>query len=303
MRLRRRAAVYPARGAAYNAGMPDPNHPILIGCCGWSYADWEGPFYPAGMAAGDYLEFYADRFPLVEIDSTFYRPPTARMVRTWRDRTPDGFRFAPKVPQVITHRKKLVDCREEVDGFVASVAPLGEKLACALLQMGYFNREAFASFGQFLDALGDFLGYWPHELVPLAVETRNPRWVNAELLDLLRRHGVAFTLTEQKWMPRPAEILERLDPVTGPLAYVRLLGDRESIEKLTTTWGATVIDRSAELDETAGVLRTLARRVPTLVLLNNHYAGFAPATARELRRRLGQPEPAPPERPRTTLFD
>lgn len=283
--------------------MSESRHPIRIGCSGWSYPEWEGPFYPPGMAPGEYLEFYADRFPVVEVDSTFYRAPTPRMVRGWRDRTPEGFRFAPKVPKVITHEKQLRDCGEEVDGFVSSIAPLGPKLACALLQLGYFNRQAFASLDDFLAVLDPFLAAWPHRTVPLALEVRNPRWVGEELLTLLRSHGTAFTLTEQKWMPRPARVVESLDPVTGPLAFVRLLGDREAIEKLTQTWDRVVIDRANDLVETAVVLKDLARRVPVYAFVNNHYAGFAPATVRELRRLLGQPEPSPPERPRTTLFD
>jgi uncharacterized protein YecE (DUF72 family) len=283
--------------------MTRSQHPILVGCSGWSYADWEGVFYPPGMPSGDWLEYYADRFPVVEVDSTFYRPPTARMVQAWRSRTPDDFRFALKVPQAITHEKRLVDCEAEVEGFVTSIRPLGEKLSAALLQMGYFNRGAFRTFGQFRDVLDDFLSQWPHDRVPLAVETRNPRWVNEELLAVLRRHNTALTLTHQKWMPRPAEILHRFDPVTGPFAFVRLLGDREAIEKLTTTWDKTIVDRTAELEETADVLQTLARRVPVLVFINNHFAGHAPATAAALRRLLGQPDPAPLERPRTTLFD
>ena len=72
------------------------------------------------------------------------------MVRGWYDRTPRDFRFALKVPQVITHQKQLRDCAEEVDGFVSSIQPLGDKLCCALLQMGYFNRGAFASLDEFL---------------------------------------------------------------------------------------------------------------------------------------------------------
>src|SRR3954469_7103171 len=101
--------VYDAHGFAYNTGMSERPHPILIGCSGWSYPDWEGAFYPEGMRAGEYLEYYADRFPIVEVDSTFYRVPTARMVRGWRDRTPDDFKFALKVPQAITHQKQLRD--------------------------------------------------------------------------------------------------------------------------------------------------------------------------------------------------
>ncbi len=290
-------------GLAYDESMNRPACPILIGCSGWSYADWEGAFYPEGMAAGEYLEYYADRFPIVEVDSTFYRPPTPRMVRAWRDRTPDDFLFSLKVPRVITHEKQLRDCQEEVDGFASSIQPLGPKLHSALLQMGYFNRGAFASLGAFLDILDGFLGRWPHDRVPLAVEIRNPRWVVEEFVDLLRSHRTALTLTEQTWMPRPSEIVVRFDPLTGPFAFLRLLGDRKAIEKITQTWDRVVVDRANELDETAQVINGLAERAPVVAFVNNHYAGHAPQTVRELRGRLDLPEPTPPDRPRTTLFD
>jgi uncharacterized protein YecE (DUF72 family) len=283
--------------------MSEQPHPILIGCSGCSYPDWEGAFYPEGMPAGDYLEYYADRFPIVEVDSTFYRVPTPRMVRGWRDRTPDGFRFALKVPQAITHQKQLRDCGREVEEFVASIEPLGPKTSCALLQMGYFNKGAFGSLEEFLDVLDDFLAAWPHRQVPLAVEIRNPRWVGHEFAEMLRRHGAALTLTEQKWMPSLAEVADRVDPVTGPLAFVRLIGDREAIEKIATTWDKVVVDRSAELAEASQVIKTLAARVPVAVFANNHFACHAPSTVRDLRALLGQSDPVPPERPRTTLFD
>ena len=162
--------------------MNRPKHPILIGCSGWSYPDWEGPFYPEGMAAGDYLEWYADRFPIVEVDSTFYRPPTAADGPGWRDRTPDGFRFALKVPQAITHQKQLRDCEEEVDGFVSSILPLGDKLTVGppptgLLQPGGVRGARRLPRRARPVPRTD----WPHEEVPLAVEVRNPRWVGPEL--------------------------------------------------------------------------------------------------------------------------
>jgi uncharacterized protein YecE (DUF72 family) len=275
----------------------------LIGCSGWSYPEWEGAFYPPGMDAGDYLAWYADRFPIVEVDSTFYKPPAPAMVRAWSRRTPEGFRFVPKVPQVITHKKQLSDCAKEVEGFVNSITPLGEKLFCALLQMGYFNRGAFASLEEFLGVFDEFLAAWPRDRVPLAVEIRNPRWVVEEFAAVLREHGAALVLTEQKWMPTPAQVVARLDPITGPFSFVRLIGDREAVEKLAPTWDKLVIDRSAELAEAARVADLISGRVPVAVFANNHYAGYAPGTARQLQEMLGLPAPEPPERPRTTLFD
>jgi uncharacterized protein YecE (DUF72 family) len=120
---------------------------------------------------------------------------------------------------------------------------------------------------------------------------------------VLRRHNTALTLTLQKWMPRPSEILGRLDPLIGPLSYFRLIGNREAIEKLTTTFNRIVVDKSVELAECAQVIEVLAQHVPVVVFTNNHHAGFAPETARALHRLLGIPEPIPPPRPRTTFFD
>jgi uncharacterized protein YecE (DUF72 family) len=156
---------------------------------------------------------------------------------------------------------------------------------------------------EFLDVLDPFLGRWPTGRVPLAVEVRNARWVGPELASMLESHGVALTLTEQSWMPSPGEVAGRMDPVTGPLVFVRLLGDRQGIERITTTWDRIVVDRSAELAETAEVLRSMARRVPVHVFVANHYAGFSPETVRQLRRLLKIPDALPPDRPRKTLFD
>jgi len=155
--------------------MSKHKHPILIGCCTWSFPDWEGVLYPDGMKPGEFLEYYADRFPIVEADSTFYGVPTPRAVRSWKTRTPTDFKFTAKVPKAITHTKRLQDCKAEVQEFVSSILYLEDKLAAALLQLGYFNKGAFGSLEAFLDVLGPFLAEWPHERVPLAVEVRNPK--------------------------------------------------------------------------------------------------------------------------------
>jgi uncharacterized protein YecE (DUF72 family) len=283
--------------------MSDPSNPIWIGCSGWSYPDWSGPFYPEGMAQGEYLGWYADRFPIVEVDSSFYRVPSKGMVQGWREKTPRNFKFVLKVPQIITHQKQLRGSEAEVDEFVASILPLGDKLSAALLQLGYFNQGAFASLDDFLGVLDPFLARWPHGQVPLAVEVRNPRWVGPKLAEVLRDHNTSLTLTDQTWMPRPSQVVEMVDPVTGPFGMVRLLGDREAIEKVTTTWDKVVIDRSADLADSARVIRSMAERVPVAIFVSNHYAGHSPSTARDLRVLLGLAEPKPPERPRTTLFD
>src|SRR5262245_55465250 len=122
-------------------------HPIRIGCCGWSYKDWNGVFYPKGMPPADYLAFYAEHYPVVECDSTFYGTPARSTVKGWRDKTPEGFGFALKVPETITHEKLLLDCRKEVDAFLAAARVLEDKLLCCVLQFSYLNKQKFSGQG------------------------------------------------------------------------------------------------------------------------------------------------------------
>ncbi len=259
--------------------------PIRIGTSGWSYDDWVGPFYPAGTGKGDYLAWYARQFEVVEVDSTFYRPPSPRMVQGWAERTPAGFGFALKVPQAITHEKVLRECDGEMESLLESLAPLGPKLRCLLLQFGYFNRAAFSGAGAFFDRLGGFLTKYAGR-VPLACEIRNKNWLSDAYFDLLRAHRVAAALVEQAWLPPIDALVHEFDVHTGPFSYVRLIGDRAAIEKLTHRWDALVVDRTADLARVAGALRQIAGRAEVLVFVNNHYAGHGPASGRMLRDTL-----------------
>jgi uncharacterized protein YecE (DUF72 family) len=256
-------------------------HPVRVGTCGWSYKEWSGPFYPKGLPAGEFLSYAAQQFPVVEVDATFYRSPARRMVEGWRDRTPPGFGFSLKVPQSITHEKLLLDCGGEVDAFLSAARILGDKLLCCCLQFGYFNRAKFASLGAFLERLDPFLAAWPSD-VPVAVEVRNKAWMTAALADCLRRHNAVWVLPDQVWMPSPLSVIGRLDAVTGPFAYIRLLGDREAVDALTPTLDHIVIDRGAQVGADARAIQVLRQRVPVVAFVNNHFAGYAPETARQL---------------------
>jgi uncharacterized protein YecE (DUF72 family) len=258
---------------------------VHLGTCGWSYKDWAGVFYPERLPAGAYLAAYADHFPVVEVDTTFYRTPSLKMVQEWRHKTPAGFGFSLKVPQIVTHEKVLLDCREELDGFLAMARVLGDKLLCCLLQFGYFNRSAFSSLDRFLERLEPFLAAWPKD-VPVAVEVRNKQWATSKFTDCLRRHGAAWALADQAWMPSPLQLVRTLDVVTGPFAYVRLMGHREEVEALTTTFDRVVIDRGEQIRADAEAIRLLSQRVPVLAFVNNHFAGHAPQTVRQLLQAL-----------------
>jgi uncharacterized protein YecE (DUF72 family) len=259
----------------------DNMHPIKVGTCGWSYKEWSGVFYPKGVPAGDFLSYYAERYAVVEVDSTFYHSPSRKLVEGWRDKTPDSFGLSLKVPQVITHEKMLRDCGRERDAFLDAARVLEGKLLCCLLQFGYFNRKAFVSLSAFLERLDAFLRDWPRD-VPVAVEVRNKSWFTNELAACLRKHQAVWALADQVWVPSPLPLLEKLDPVTGPFAYVRLLGDREAVDKLTETLDHTVLDRGAQIRADAQAIRRISERVPVLAFVNNHFTGYAPDTIRDL---------------------
>lgn len=262
-------------------------HPIHLGTCGWSYDDWRGVFYPEGLKSGEYLTFYAQHYQAVEVDSTFYHTPSRKMVLGWRDKTPPSFRFSLKVPQIITHEKVLQDCKEELDGFVAVAELLQEQLLACVLQFGYFNKSAFAGLDAFLERLDPFLAAWPRH-IPVAVEVRNKPWMTQKLADCLRRYDAVWVLPDQAWMPPILPLVQKLDVVTGPFAYVRLLGDHAAVDKLTPTLNRVVVDRTEQIDADAQAIRILSRRVPVLAFINNHFAGYAPETLRELQETLEQ---------------
>ena len=255
---------------------------LRIGCCGWNYKDWRGTFYPLDAASDQQLRLYSQAFSSVEVDSTFYGPPAEATVLQWNERTPDHFRFALKIPQVITHEKKLVDASAEMDEFLATTSLLGMKRGPLLLQFPRFSRADFDDGPEFLRSLDAFLGGIDRS-VRIAVEIRNERWFDDAFLDLLRDHGAAAAVTDQIAAGSPPGGPERL--MTSDFAYVRLLGNRRKIEALTTSWGQTVIDRTAELRGWAGFLVEAMRALPDVgiwVYLNNHLSGHAPAAARRL---------------------
>lgn len=258
------------------------NHPLHFGTTGWSYDDWKGPFYPAGITSIEMLTHYSAQFDCVEVDSTFYRIPTEKMVRGWAERTPEEFRFSLKTPREITHDAVLVDCDDVMERFLERLEPLGGKLTVVVLQFQYFKRDVFAGAGPFLERLDAFLEQFAGR-APLAVEIRNKTWLSVNYFELLKRHRVAPVLVEHAWMPPINRVVERHDIFTSEFAYVRLIGDRYGIEKITKSWGETVVDRGADLQRVARVIAEIADKTRVYTFVNNHYAGHAPDTLRQLR--------------------
>jgi uncharacterized protein YecE (DUF72 family) len=278
--------------------LPVPPSPILLGTSSFTASGWEGSFYPKGLRSTDYLSFYAGRFSTVEVDSTFYACPAPRTVTNWALRTPENFIFSVKFPQTITHEKVLVDCAAELKEFLTTMDILGPKLGPMVLQFPVFDRWKFPSQKHFLDVLIPFLSKLPRDR-KFAVEVRNKNWLDGTLANVLRDHQNALVLQDISNMPAFSELEKKFDPITADWTYIRWLGDRKGIEKLTTTWEKPVVDRTEELATWVDYCYQIRKRgVVIYGYANNHYAGHGPATVTQfinLWNAKGFPEITRPE--------
>lgn len=247
-----------------------------IGCSGWAYADWVGPFYPPGTPPGEFLARYARVFRTVEVDSSFYRPPAPYLIRRWAERTPDGFRFALKVPRDVTHEVKDSNFRSVLDPFLTSLEPLRTrgKLGAVVLQ---FPASFRAGAGR--DRLELLLEAIPREY-PLAVELRHLSWWNDTTRSLLDARKAALVWSVQPDAHPPPW-------VTGDFLYVRFIGDR-ALTKFDR------IQRNArpEIESMKTLLETEGRPLDSVFAFsNNHFMGFGPGTAAIVAEVLGEPKP------------
>lgn len=171
---------------------------LRIGCSGWAYKDWKGPFYPSGTKDADRLAWYATQFDTAEINASFYRLPSEAAVAGWAAQAPKGFLFAWKVSRFITHNKKLKDCPDSVDLVFGRMAPLGAKQGPALIQLPPQLRRND-------DRLETFIGWLPKG-VRAAFEFRHPSWYEQPVYDLLARHNCAFVISDHHSAPAPTVV-------------------------------------------------------------------------------------------------
>ncbi|MEI6796241.1 MAG: DUF72 domain-containing protein, partial [Methanomassiliicoccales archaeon] len=188
---------------------------IFIGCSGWSYDDWVGRFYPYELKdeRWRWFSFYSEFFPAVEVNSSFYKPPTQQIITTWLDKVKNmgPFEFSMKVPQSVSH-VHLVDGEldkavEVARSFEAvSLLPMTSagRLGAALIQMSpYFKNED----GN-LQLLKDFLDSLSLDTISYAIEFRHRSWLNAaqneldmEVINALSNRNVANTFLDGPGFP------------------------------------------------------------------------------------------------------
>jgi uncharacterized protein YecE (DUF72 family) len=191
---------------------------IFAGTSGWAYPSWKPEFYPAKLASAKFLSHYATRLNTVEVNYTFRRFPTEKLLRGWIEATPANFRFAIKAHQKITHVARLRDVADFTSDFLRSLQPLDEekKLGPVLFQLPPFLK---------CDAglLKDFLGLLPRSL-RAAFEFRHASWFSEEIYGVLRGANAALCNAE-------SEKLETPNVQTADFAYLRLRKEKYSAKE------------------------------------------------------------------------
>jgi uncharacterized protein YecE (DUF72 family) len=231
---------------------------ILVGTSGYNYPEWKGSFYPPDLPAAKMLPYYAERFSTVEINYTFYRMPTAKLVAGWAAQVPDAFRFTLKAPRRITHDRKLRDVLQPTQTFCEAAAELGPKLGALLFQLSPTLKKD-------LDVFDAFLAGLPPR-VTAAFEFRHDSWLDEEVYARLRAHNLALCIADSETRSTPVM-------ATADYAYLRLRDE-----------GYTP-DHIAEWAQRVGELGTTCKDV--YVYFKHEDQGKGPEFGRMLLDRLG----------------
>ncbi|MCA1827788.1 MAG: DUF72 domain-containing protein [Myxococcales bacterium] len=180
---------------------------IHVGTSGYNYEAWRGTFYPEDLSSKKMLGYYAERFSTVEINYSFYRKPTPKILQGWSAQVPPGFRFALKAWQRITHQKRLREAEDFVDAFAEVARTLGPQLAPVLYQLPP-NLKAD------MPLLREFLMHLPKDL-RAAFEFRHESWFDDATYLALREHRAALCIAESEELSTP-------EVATAPYGYFRL---------------------------------------------------------------------------------
>jgi len=237
-----------------------------LGTIGFTYTEWKGNFYPAGLPASQFLNFYARAMNAVEINTTFYGLQSPEQMMRWVAATPPDFRFCLKAPKRITHDMRLQNCEVELHAFLDSVSGLGDRLGAILFQL---PPSLAAGERPTLELFLKSLPRGPRYVL----EMRHPSWYDAYTGDLLSEHGVCWAATDYEDLPQV------VFPTTDFL-YIRWIAKHNVIPHP----GYEVIDRTERL---RGWLERIDSNLDGIQSIfgffDNDYAGHAPATCSRLK--------------------
>jgi len=225
---------------------------VSVGTSGYNYPEWRGSFYPEKFATANMLAFYAEHFPTVEINYTFYRMPTEKLLAGWAAGTPPHFSFTLKAPRRITHDSRLQRCEDMTQSFCRIARTLESKLALLLFQLPPNFKKDVAVLAAFVETL-------PRG-TRAAFEFRHPSWFDGEVYDVLRQHQLALCIADSEKLSAPIEM-------TADYAYFRLRDEGY---------------QQADIERWAAVLRGLSGVGDAFVYFKHEEQGLGPAFAKRL---------------------
>jgi uncharacterized protein YecE (DUF72 family) len=234
----------------------DPSR-VLVGTSGYNYPEWRGTFYPEKFSTAKMLAYYAERFPTVEINYTFYRMPTEKLLAGWAAGTPEKFSFTLKAPRRITHDAKLQRCEELVEAFCTTARTLGPKLATLLFQLP-------PNFKKDVAVLRAFLAVLP-EGTRAAFEFRHASWFDPDVFEALRARRLALCVADSEKLHAPVE-------VTADYAYFRLRDEGY---------------QQADIERWARIVRQLPGVTDAFVYFKHEEQGLGPDFARRFVEAVG----------------
>ena len=207
---------------------------LRVGTSGYNYGEWKGNFYPADLPSSKMLAYYSEQFSTVEINYTFYRLPSEKVIKEWATVTPDGFKFTLKASRRITHDAQLHDCRELLEVFLSRADALGPKLGILLFQLPPRFKKEVGVFDAFLD--------WLPRGTRAAFEFRNASWFSDEVFALLKARNLALCVTDGEKTKPPMKM-------TADYAYFRLRDEGYEPADIAQ-WGQTIAEQTAALNDT-----------------------------------------------------
>jgi len=239
---------------------------IFVGTAGWDYKDWIGPFYPKKLERNQHLEYYAKFFNLVEINSTFYNLPPEVFIRNWASKVPESFKFIVKCWQKITHYSKDIDIDASIDQFFHRINPLKDRISRILLQFPpWFHYSE-----KHHDYLTRLLKIIPKEY-DYVIELRDNSWFNSKnLSNIINGTNVILGTT---YMPG----IKAFYKSNQEYYYIRLIGDR--ILTVFNRIQRTQDDSISDLKKNVLKLQNFQNVKQIFIIVNNHFAGFAPQMA------------------------
>jgi len=247
-----------------------------VGCAGWEYNDWIGPFYPKKMKNSDHLSFYAKFFDFIEINSTFYNLPNKETVERWNEIVPPSFEYAVKIWQDITHDAKGIDLESKLNQFFYRMEPLKEKICAILLQFPPWFKYSKKHLSHLLSIINES----PPEHM-LVFELRDNSWFEKAILSRVI-DGTRTVLG--------TSYLEGVIPYFHPAQnsyYIRLFGDRQlnKFHRVQRTQENIIADLERELHS----LEKTSIDLDIFIIVNNHFTGYSPETVNILKKRWGLP--------------